>query len=165
MLVPYATYMNTFTISEYNGQSPPYTFPIGINHIVKDISKVCSLNLEESEIIKNSIDFSFINNSKLFDQTRRLIIISFIFFELAAQATLTQNLYRFKEELQKHISIKILKIKIIFIIILLLMTCLVFLYLALGEPSTAFKHIVEWNYFSILLLYYLLSRMLWLKKA
>ena len=44
------------------------TLPIGINHIVKDISKVCSLNLEESEIIKNSIDFSFINNSKLFDQ-------------------------------------------------------------------------------------------------
>ena len=44
------------------------TLPIGINHIVKDISKVCSLNLEESETIKNSIDFSFINNSKLFDQ-------------------------------------------------------------------------------------------------
>jgi len=44
------------------------TIPIGINHIVKDISKVCSLNLEESETIKNSIDFSFINNTKLFDQ-------------------------------------------------------------------------------------------------
>jgi len=29
-LIPYATYFNTFTVSEYNGQSPPYTFPIGV---------------------------------------------------------------------------------------------------------------------------------------
>ena len=104
-------------------------------------------------------------DSKLFDKTRRLIIILFIFFELAAQAMLTQNLYRIKEELQKHISIKILKIKIIFVIVLILTTCLAFLYLSLGEPSTAFKHVLEWNYFSILLFYYLLSRMLWMKKA
>ena len=38
------------------------TFSIGINHITKDISKVCSLNLEESENIRNKIDFSFQNN-------------------------------------------------------------------------------------------------------
>ena len=37
------------------------TFPIGINHITKDISKVCSLSLEESENIRNKIDFSFEN--------------------------------------------------------------------------------------------------------
>ena len=43
------------------------TFPIGINHIIKDISKVCSLSLEESEVIKNNIDFSFQDNSKIFD--------------------------------------------------------------------------------------------------
>ena len=43
------------------------TFPIGINHIIKDISKVCSLNLEESETIINKMDFSFQNNEELFD--------------------------------------------------------------------------------------------------
>ncbi len=46
--------------------------PIGANHITKDISKVCSLNLEESEIIKNSIDFSFENNSNIFDKNNYL---------------------------------------------------------------------------------------------
>ncbi len=45
------------------------TLPIGVNHIVKDISKVCSLNLDESEIIKNNIDFSFIDNAKVFDDS------------------------------------------------------------------------------------------------
>ena len=44
------------------------TFSIGINHIIKDISKVCSLNLGESENIINKIDFSFQNNEELFDE-------------------------------------------------------------------------------------------------
>ena len=44
------------------------TFPFGINHIIKDLSKVCSLNLRESENIKNNIDFSFQNNQNLFDE-------------------------------------------------------------------------------------------------
>jgi len=43
------------------------TFPIGINHIVKDISKVCSLSLEESGVVINKMDFSFQNNEELFD--------------------------------------------------------------------------------------------------
>jgi len=44
------------------------TLPFGINHITKDISKVCSLSLEESENITNKIDFSFQNNEELFDE-------------------------------------------------------------------------------------------------
>jgi len=44
------------------------TFPIGIDHITNDISKVCSLNLEESLTIRKNIDFSFEDNSNLFDK-------------------------------------------------------------------------------------------------
>jgi len=44
------------------------TFPFGINHITKDISKVCSLGIDESEKIRNNIDFSFQNKSKIFDE-------------------------------------------------------------------------------------------------
>ena len=29
-MIPYATYFNTYTISEYNGLFPPYTMPIGV---------------------------------------------------------------------------------------------------------------------------------------
>ena len=54
------------------------TLPIGINHIAKDISKVCSLNLDESEKIRNNIDFSFKNNQKLFDKNDYLKNIYFI---------------------------------------------------------------------------------------
>ena len=48
------------------------TFPIGINHITKDISKVCSLSLDESAVIRNNIDFSFQNNKNLFDENHYL---------------------------------------------------------------------------------------------
>jgi len=44
------------------------SLPIGINHITKDISKVCSLSLETSELIRNNIDFSFQDNTIVFDQ-------------------------------------------------------------------------------------------------
>ena len=48
------------------------TFPVGTDHITNDISKVCSLNLEESLAIRNNIDFSFKNNQNLFDENNFL---------------------------------------------------------------------------------------------
>jgi len=48
------------------------TFPFGINHITKDLSKVCSLNLDESENIRNNFDFSFQDNKNIFDENNYL---------------------------------------------------------------------------------------------
>ncbi len=45
------------------------TLPVGINHIAKDFSKVCSLTLDESINILNSFNFSFEENSKIFGNT------------------------------------------------------------------------------------------------
>jgi len=53
------------------------TLPIGTNHISKDISKVCSLDLEASEEIRNNFDFSFKNNQNLFDENNYLKSIYF----------------------------------------------------------------------------------------
>jgi len=53
------------------------TFPIGSNHLTKDIAKVCSLTLKESENIRNNIDFSFSNNQELFDENNYLKKIYF----------------------------------------------------------------------------------------
>ena len=54
------------------------TFPIGSDHITNDISKVCSLTLEESLAIRNNINFSFKNNHDLFDENNILKKIFFI---------------------------------------------------------------------------------------
>jgi cell division protein FtsA len=48
------------------------SFPIGINHIIKDIAKVCSLDLEESKLIIKDFDFSFKDNQNIFDDNNFL---------------------------------------------------------------------------------------------
>ena len=48
------------------------TLPVGINHITKDISKVCSLDLNDAENIRNNLDFTFANNHHLFDENNFL---------------------------------------------------------------------------------------------
>ncbi len=48
------------------------TFPFGINHITKDIAKVCSLNLEEAENIRNNINFLLLENQTIFDENNYL---------------------------------------------------------------------------------------------
>ena len=48
------------------------TFPVGTNHIAKDVAKVCSLTLEESENIIEKLDFLFLNNKDIFDDKSNL---------------------------------------------------------------------------------------------
>ena len=100
-------------------------------------------------------------DSKLFAKIRRLIIILFIIFELAAQIFLTKHLFKYKEEIKKYINIFILKIKITFVAFVFILTIVSFSFLAFTDLSTEMKHILEWNYFSFLLIYYFLSRLLW----
>ena len=54
------------------------TLPIGLDYITNDISKVCLLNSHESEKIRNDFDFSFENNSNLFDDKNFLKNIYFV---------------------------------------------------------------------------------------
>jgi len=74
---------------------------------------------------------------------------------------LTINLYKFREDLKKHIRYFIIRVKVTFVTLTISGTVIVLGFLVWGNLSTAVKHIFEWNYFSILLIYYLLSRLLW----
>jgi len=65
------------------------TIPIGINHITNDISRVCSLSLEESEKIRNNFDYSFGENQDIFDQDDYL---KKIFFNESKFRKISKNL-------------------------------------------------------------------------
>ena len=66
------------------------TLPIGVNHITKDISKVCSLSLDESVVIRDNIDFSFQNNQNLFDENDYLknIYLNYLDIKLSFRISL-----------------------------------------------------------------------------
>ena len=48
------------------------TLPIGVNHMIKDISKICSLSLEESKNIIEKFNFSMHENNNFFDKESNL---------------------------------------------------------------------------------------------
>ena len=95
---------------------------------------------------------------------RRFILLAFIFFELAAQAILVRNLYKIKNDIEKLITKKILKIKIILVAILVIVA---FASLPiLGSSNYVnFKHALEWNYLVGILTFYLLNYFFWRKNT
>ena len=103
-------------------------------------------------------------DSELFKKIRRLIIILFIVFEIFAQFFLTRILFKFKEELKNYINPLFLKIKITFVAIIFFVTSAALLFLIWGDLDSSHKNILEWNYFTALLFYYLLSTFLWRSK-
>ena len=48
------------------------TLPIGVNHLVKDVSKICSLSSEESKNIIKKFNFSISDNNHLFNEENNL---------------------------------------------------------------------------------------------
>jgi len=103
-------------------------------------------------------------DNKLFQKLRKLIIILFIFSELGAQLLLGIDLYKKKDALMKYCSRGIIHLKYYFILILSFMTSIFIIFLAIFKPGYVFNNILEWNYFIILLLFYLLSFFLWKRK-
>ena len=91
---------------------------------------------------------------------RRVVLLLFIIFELIAQGFLVFHLYKLKNKLDKFINKKILIIKMILVTILVVVA-FVSLPTLVTKGNTHFKHMLEWNYFVGVILFYLLSRYFW----
>ena len=84
---------------------------------------------------------------------RRIILLSFIIFEIVAQAYLVTTLYSFKEKLINFINPFILKLKIILVSILIIVAIISIPIISLpgndfyGFNLKFFKHALEWDYF------------------
>ena len=91
---------------------------------------------------------------------RRVVLLLFIIFELIAQGFLVFHLYKLKNKLDKFINKKILIIKMILVTILVVVA-FISLPTLVTKGNTHFKHMLEWNYFVGVILFYLLSRFFW----
>ena len=100
-----------------------------------------------------------------FDKFKRLILILFIFFEIFAQANLVINLYAFREKIKFNINSFYLELKrylIIFILIVFVIGIGVYVSIDLGSK---FNNIVEWNFFTLLIFFYMFSYFMWKKES
>ena len=99
---------------------------------------------------------------KIFKFLRRVVLVSFILFEIIAQSILVINFYKLKNNLKNLFNPSILKLKILLVSILILVAILSIPILIMSG-NVHFKHGLEWNYFIGVILFYLLTNLFWKK--
>ena len=99
----------------------------------------------------------------LYKLFRRVIMLSFIIFEIVAQAYLVLTLYSLRGYLEKYIRPKILIIKLI-LVVTLIIVALISIPIVSMPGNKYFKHALEWDYFLGVISFYLLTFFMWKKK-
>ena len=108
-------------------------------------------------------------DNDLYKLFRRVIMLSFIIFEITAQAYLVAAFYSFKNKLNKHINKIFLKLKIILVSTLIVVAIISIPIISLpgdnffGLNLKFLKHALEWDYFLGVILFYVLTFFLWKK--
>ena len=108
-------------------------------------------------------------DNDLYKLFRRVIMFTFIVFEIVAQAYLVATLYSFKEKLSKYINDKFLKLKFLLVSILIIVAAISIPIISLpGDDFFGFnlkflKHALEWDYFLGVISFYLLTFFMWKK--
>ncbi len=103
-------------------------------------------------------------DNKIFKLSRKIIIVSFILFEVIAQYTLLKKIYSLKNTITILINEIFLKLKILLVGFVIVATIFIVLILIIYDLNKKFDYILEWNYFLILLFYYLFSFFMWKKE-
>jgi hypothetical protein len=98
----------------------------------------------------------------LYKLFRRVVMLSFIIFELIAQFYLIKFLYDHKNEIQNLINEKFLFIKKILIRLLISISIIAIPFLPFNNFKFL-KHALEWNVFLGVIIFYLLTRLMWKK--
>ncbi len=103
----------------------------------------------------------------LYKLFRRVVMLSFIIFEIVAQTYLVISLYSIKVNLLNHINLKYLKLKAILVSILIIVAIISVPIISLpgndffGFNLKYFKHALEWDYFVGVISFYLLTYLMW----
>ena len=105
----------------------------------------------------------------LYKLFRRVIMLSFIIFEITAQAYLVMTLYSIKNNLKELINEKILKIKIFLVSLLIIAAAISIPIISMsgddffGISLKFLKHRLEWDYFLGVISFYFLTFFMWKK--
>ena len=108
-------------------------------------------------------------DNDLYKLFRRIIMLSFIVFEIVAQAYLVATFWSFKEKLRNYINSIFLKLKIMLVSILIIVAVISIPIISLpgddffGIQLKFLKHALEWDYFIGVITFYLLTFFMWKK--
>ena len=106
-------------------------------------------------------------DNDLYKLFRRVIMLSFIIFEIVAQAYLVGTFYSLRSKLTNYINRKILNLKIILVSVLIIVAIISIPIVSfpgdsfLGFNLKFFKHALEWDYFLSVISFYMLTFFMW----
>ena len=136
------------------------------NH--KYVKKVVFFGIASAlALVVHSIFLGIKFDNDLYKLFRRVVMLSFIVFEIVAQAYLVATFYSFKEKLNDFINIKFLKLKFVLVTSLIVIALISIPIISLpGDYFLSFnlkffKHALEWDYFIGVISFYLLTFFMW----
>ena len=101
-------------------------------------------------------------DNDIYKLLRRVVMLSFIIFELIAQAYIINFFYKTKNELKNYINDFYLKTKRVLISCLIIVSVIVLPFLPF-DNFKFLKHALEWNVFLGVIIFYLLTYLMWKK--
>ena len=163
-----AMFLTSFLLIKYWLYNKEIIKSFNANH--KNINKVVFFGVASAFALTiHSIFLGIKFDNDLYKLFRRVVMLLFIIFEIAAQAYLVATFYSFKEKLLEYINIKILKLKLILVSILIVVAVISVPLISLpgdnilGFNVKFFKHALEWDYFIGVITFYLLTFFMWKK--
>ena len=114
-------------------------------------------------LLIHSILLGMETDIKIFKFLRRVVLLSFIVFEIIAQGLLVIYLYELKVKLKGYCNLNILKLKVLLVLILIFVA-IISIPLLIMNGNIHFKHGLEWNYFIGIIFFYFLTSFFWKKK-
>ena len=140
------------------------------NH--KNIKKIVFFGIASAIALTiHSIFLGIKFDNDLYKLFRRIIMLSFIVFEIVAQAYLVATFWSFKDKLKGYINPSILNLKIVLVSILIIVAVISIPIISLpgddffGVNLKFLKHALEWDYFLGVITFYLLTFLMWKKKV
>ena len=94
---------------------------------------------------------------------RKIVIVLFILCEIFAQGLLAHKIYKNRNIFFNYCYRSIILAKLFFVRIIIVFTLMIMIILSLFNLPNTVDYILEWNYFVILLVFYLLSSIMWKK--
>tara|TARA_B100000035_G_scaffold208496_1_gene178323 strand:- start:83 stop:799 length:717 start_codon:yes stop_codon:yes gene_type:complete len=139
------------------------------NH--KNLKKIVFFGIASAVALTvHSIFLGIKFDNDLYKLFRRVIMLSFIVFEIVAQAYLVATFWSFKEKLKDYINPLVLNLKIMLVSILIIVAVISIPIISLpgddffGIQLKFLKHALEWDYFLGVITFYLLTFLMWKKK-
>ncbi len=159
-----AMFLTSFLLIKYWYYSKDIIISFNKNH--KHIKKIVFFGVGSAIALTiHSIFLGIKFDNDLYKLFRRLIMLTFIIFEITAQAYFIATLYSFKSKLRKYINQKILTMKLILVSILVVVAVICIPIISWpGDNFKFLKHLLEWNYFLGVISFYLLTFFMWEKK-